>query len=73
MRQHGHSSDSDSCKSDKFKVNSIPKETMKKVFGIETSHIGYIKPESSFRYRKVLSNEPRQPCSTFCLKSSLSR
>ena len=23
MRQHGHSSDSDSCKSDKFKLNSI--------------------------------------------------
>ena len=50
---------------DRFYVNSIPKETMKKVFGIETSQIGYIKPESSFRYHKVLSNEPRQPCSTF--------
>ena len=50
---------------DRFQVNSIPKETMKKVFGIETSHIGFIKPESSFRYHKVFSDEPRQPCSTF--------
>eukprot|EP00937_MAST-01D_sp_MAST-1D-sp2_P002677 g2677.t1 len=50
---------------DRFQVHSIPKETMKKVFGIETAHIGYMKPESSFRYRKMLSNEMRQPCSTF--------
>ena len=52
-------------KLDKYQLHSIPKETMKKVFGIETSHIGYMKPESSFRYKKMLSSEVRQPCSTF--------
>ena len=47
---------------DKYKVDSIPKETMKKIFGMETAHIGYKAPDSTFRRGKIVSTELNQPC-----------
>ena len=47
---------------DKYKVDSIPKETMKLVFGRETGHVGYIAPDSTFRRGKILSKDENQPC-----------
>ena len=46
---------------DRFQVHSIPKETMKKVFGIETKHIGYSGQTDSFRRNKLNSAERTQP------------
>ena len=38
---------------------------MKKVFGIETSHIGYPAQPDSFRRNKLVSTEKNQPCGVF--------
>jgi hypothetical protein len=55
---------------DRFKVDSIPKETMKKVFGLETAQLGFIEPPSGFRQNKFASSEPNQPCPVFSKKGS---
>jgi len=53
---------------DRFAVHSIPKETMKKVFGLETAHLGLGEQPSSFKPNKMVSTQRNQPCSQFAAR-----
>ena len=46
---------------DRFKMHSIPKGTMKKIFGQETKHIGFKEQDSTFRQHKFASSDHNQP------------
>ena len=50
---------------DRFSMHSLPRESMKKVFGIETKHLGYVGQRSSFSPKKLVSTERNQPVGVF--------
>ena len=52
----------------RFAVHSIPKETMKRVFGLETGDVGLGGQPSSFTSNKMDSRAPNQPVSQFAAR-----